>query len=121
MDYCNKMTLTPQLSCFLGTFWLSDDHINMMIEEMLLDMHVERPEDMKHIQVASLSFAQELQSVVKKLALPLPGCCKALLYKYELHIKDGLQKLYVPFQVSENHWIVGMVNFKKKSIMFGEI
>jgi hypothetical protein len=88
---------------------------------MLLDMHVERPEDMKHIQVASLSFAQELQSVMEKLALPLPGHCKTLLYKYELRIKDGLQKLYFPIHVSENHWIVGMVNFKKKSIVFGEI
>jgi hypothetical protein len=121
MDYCNKLTLTPQLSRFLGTFWLSDDHINMLVEEIFHNIHTERPEILKYVQVALLSFAQELRSVKKKLALPLPDHRKTLLYKYELRIKeDGLQKLYFPIHVSENHWIVGMVNFKKKSIAFGE-
>jgi len=97
MDYCNKMTLTSQLSCFLGTFWLSDDHINMVVEEILIDMHAERPEDMKYVQVASLFFAQELWNAKN----------------YELHVKeDGLLKLYFPIHVSENHWIVGMINFQ---------
>jgi hypothetical protein len=36
MDYCNKTTSTPQLSHFIGTFWLSDDHINMLVEEILV-------------------------------------------------------------------------------------
>jgi hypothetical protein len=88
---------------------------------ILHDIHMERPEVLKYIQVVSLSFVQELQSVEKKLALPLPDRHKTLLYKYKLHIKkDGLQKLYFPIHVSENHWIVEMVNFKKKSIAFGE-
>ena len=121
MDYCNKMTLTSQLSRFLGTFWLSDDHINMMVEEILIDMHTERPEDMKYVQVASPSFAQELRNAENKVALPLRDRCKTLLYKYELRVKeDGLRKLYFPIHVSENHWIVGIINFQKKSIAFGE-
>ena len=121
MDYCNKMTWTSQLSRLLGTFWLSDDHINMMVEEMLLDLHTEKPKDLKYIQVASLSFAREFQSVQEKLALPLPDRRKTLLYKYEVRVKeDGLEKLYFPIHVRENHWIAGMVNFKKKSIAFGE-
>ena len=120
MDYCNKQTSTSQLSRFLGTFWLSDDHINMMVEEMLRDLHIERSGDTKYIHVASLSFAHELQSVEKKLALPLSMRRKTLLHKYELRVKDGLQKLYFPIHISKNHWIVGMVNFKKKSIAFGE-
>ncbi|KAF8157944.1 hypothetical protein B0H34DRAFT_797377 [Crassisporium funariophilum] len=50
-----------------------------------------------------------------------PDCQQALLYKYELHIKEGeLLKLYFPVHVSKNHWIVGMVNFKKKSIAFAD-
>lgn len=93
-----------------------------MVEEMLLEIHTEKSEDLKYIQVASLSFAQELRTVEKKLALSLPDRRKTLLYKYELCVKDdGLQKLYFPVHVSENHWIVGMINFKKKSISFGEI
>ena len=78
MDYCNKQTSTSQLSRFLGTFWLSDDHINMMVEEMLRDLHIERSGDTKYIHVASLSFAHELQSVEKKLALPFQ--CAEKLY-----------------------------------------
>ncbi len=121
MDYCNKTTSISQLSYFLGTFWLSDDHINMMVEQILLDMHAERLKDAKYVHVAPLSFAQELRSVKNKLALPLSDCCKTLLYKYELCVKeDGLQKLYFPIHVNKNHWIVGMINFKKKSIAFGE-
>ncbi|KAF8167513.1 hypothetical protein B0H34DRAFT_854442 [Crassisporium funariophilum] len=121
MAYCRRTTLTSQLSHFLGTFWLSNDHINMMVEEMLLDMHAERPEDLKYIQVASLSFARELRAVEEKLALPFSARQKTLLHKYELLVKeDGLQKLYFPVHVTENHWIVGMVNFKKKSIAFAD-
>jgi hypothetical protein len=121
MDYCNTMASTSQLSYFLGTFWLSDDHINMMVEEILLEMHTTRPEDAKYTQVASLFFAQELWSVEDKLALPISGRRKTQLYKYELRVKeDGLQKLYFPIHVDENHWIVGMINFKKKSIAFGK-
>jgi hypothetical protein len=120
MDYCNSMTSTSQLSYFLGTFWLSDDHINMMVEEMLLELHTKRPDDLKYVQVASLSFAHELRSVERKLSLPISDRRKTLLYKYELCVKEGLQKLYFPIHVSENHWTVGMINFKKKSIVFGE-
>ena len=123
MKYCNSMTSTSQLSYFLGTFWLSDDHINMMIEEILLEMHTSKPEDLKYVQVASLSFAQELRSasVEKTLSLPISDRRKTQLYKYELCVKEkGLQKLYFPIHVSENHWIVGMINFKKKSIAFGK-
>ena len=118
---CNSMTSTSQLSYFLGTFWLSDDHINMMVEEMLLEMHTTKPDGLKYVQVASLSFAHELRSVEKKLSLLISNRRKTQLYKYELCVKEeGLQKLYFPIHISENHWIVGMINFKKKSIAFGE-
>lgn len=40
---------------------------------------------------------------------------KTQLYKYELHVnEEGLQKLYFPIHVSENHWIVGMVKLTLK-------
>ncbi|KAF8809165.1 hypothetical protein BYT27DRAFT_7210458 [Phlegmacium glaucopus] len=121
MDYCNGTTLTSQLSYFFGTFWLSDDHINMMVEEIFLEMHKTRPKDVKYIQVASLSFTWELRSMENQLALPISERCKTLLYKYELRVKeDGLQKLYFPIHVGENHWVVGMINFKKKSIAFAD-
>ena len=69
MSYCNSITSTSQLSYFLGTFWLSNDHINMMVEEMLLEMHTTRPDDLKYVWVASLTFAQTFY--------PLTFYCKA--------------------------------------------
>ena len=34
LKYCRKTTTTYQLTRFLGTQWLSDDNINMMVEEL---------------------------------------------------------------------------------------
>lgn len=31
MSYCRGTTSTPELAKFLGTAWLSDNHIDMMI------------------------------------------------------------------------------------------
>ena len=51
MKYCNAQTLTLQLSRFLGTFWLSDDHIQMMIEELDYDLSTQ-PQLLRTIALA---------------------------------------------------------------------
>lgn len=101
------MTTTYHLTRFLGTRWLSDDNINMMVEELQDELG-----GRLDISVADLNFTAALQDIKAKFALPLEKRKKTLLGQYELRIKSGtLQKLYFPLYVNENHWVAVEIDF----------
>jgi hypothetical protein len=113
MSYCNRNTTTLQLANFLGTVWLSDEHINMMVEEM----HVTLSHKIKtKVQVADLSFALEITNVREKA----PNS-QSYLGRVTSQVKEQLlEQLYFPLHVNDNHWIAGMIDFKRRRFSFGK-
>lgn len=118
MSYCRGTSYTPELTKFLGTAWLTDNHINMMIEELIKDLE---NDPKPNIKIADLpQFAGEIGHIHERLALPESRRKKTPLWKYEQEVKEGrLEKLYFPLHVNDTHWIAGMVDFKKHTILFG--
>jgi hypothetical protein len=118
MSYCHGTIYTPELTRFLGTAWLSDNHINIMVEELIKDLE---NDSKPNIKIADLPrFAQQIGMVHEKLALPESRRKKTPLWKYEQEVKDGhLEKLYFPLHINDTHWIAGMVDFKNRTFLFG--
>jgi len=118
MKHCHRNTDTLCLSTLLGNGWLSDDHINMMMEEF--SQEVESNPAMKAtIIIASLGLAGEIR---KNSKTGMYGRKEApLLRRYEKHIKEkGIEKLVFPVHVNDNHWIAAFVDFKAGKIGYGE-
>ena len=117
ITYCNGQVSTPELAKLLGSFWLSDEHINMMVEELLLDLK-NNPKD--KIQLVNLSFVMEVARVHEKLTLPDAAKKKTLLWKFEKQVKEKvLEQLYFPLHIRQNHWVAGMIDFKRRTFSFG--
>jgi hypothetical protein len=116
MKYVHHSLLTIELARFLGTLWLSDNHINMMVEELTMQQTFETS---KWVQIATLSFADQVGRVGDAHgAIALSK--KKVFHQYETDAKEGrLEKLYFPLHVNANHWIAGVVDFGHKRIVFG--
>ena len=64
MSYCRRTIYTPDLTRFLGTAWLSDNHVNMMIEELTKDLE---NDPKPNIKIADLpQFAEQLAKSMKR-------------------------------------------------------
>jgi len=119
MPHLNGMASTGNLSRFLGVRWLSDDNVNMMIEELVLDLQGQK--ERSHILLLSLNFPVTIGNIVPKLAQPPAAREKSFLGQIERQVSDGsLEKLYFPLHITKNHWIAGEINFKEKTFAFGE-
>ena len=117
MSYCNGLASTPELAKLLGSFWLSDEHINMMVEVLLLDL---KYNPMDKVQLVNLSFTMEIGKVYEKLNLSDPAKKKTWLWKFEQQVKEKiLEKLYFPLHIRQTHWIAGMIDFKRRTFSFG--
>ena len=117
MKYCSGMTTTYHLSRFLGTLWLSDEHISMMVEELECDLDASESSD---ICLGSFAFTVAINNIELKLGLPSSTKNKTIISKYESCVKNGsLRQLYFPLHINSTHWIAGMIDFKKKTISFG--
>lgn len=117
MSYCRRTTSTPELAEFLGTAWLSDNHINMMIEVVANLEFNPKPK----AKIANLSqFAEPIGRINEKLVLRESQKKKTLLERYEEEVKEGeLEKLYFPLHINNAHWIAGMIDFKNRTFLFG--
>jgi len=117
MKYYNNMTYTLELSRFLGTMWLSDDHIYMMMEEFTLEL----AKLSGNIQIAHLSFASQISKVDATIqASAQVHYARSFLGRLEDTIKsNSVEKLFFPVHINGNHWIAGMIDFKEKQLHFG--
>jgi hypothetical protein len=119
MPYGRWTTTSTQLSQFIGTRFLSDDHIMMMTEELVRDL--EEEDTGLSIRVTDIIFSYEIEHVETKLKLSPTAYKKTLLCKFKDQAKQGtLQKLYFPLHINMNHWIAGRIDFPTKTIAFGE-
>jgi len=106
------------LAELLGTIWLSDEHINMMMEELSKQIATDL-ELADKIIIAPLAFsAQACAAKGKKYTRQ----SSPLLFHYEKRIREkNVEELYFPIHVKRSHWIVGLIDFRKGTISFGEL
>lgn len=116
LTYLQRTVTSAHLATLLGTMWLNDDHIDMMMEELSKEVASD-PVLAKKVIIAKLFFAQKvLNSSGKYTRKDAP-----LLCRYEKHIKDNdTEELYFPMHVNTNHWIAGCIHFKSRTISFGK-
>lgn len=88
MKYCKAQTLTSQLSQFLGTFWLSNDHIQMMIEELDYDLSTQ-PQLLRTIALAPVYFNISINKIQENIKLPPEDQAKTFLGRYETRMKHA--------------------------------
>jgi len=114
MSYCKGNTTTLHLTKLLGTVWLSDEHINMMIEVLLVELS-HNPKSKTH--VADLSFALKISKIHKKAPESQWYLGNFVNQVQEQH----LEKLYFLLHVNSSHWIASMVDFKQQTFSFGKL
>jgi hypothetical protein len=119
-SYGHGMTDTFLLSWFLGTAWLSDEHIDIMMKELDAETTYTTPKT----RIATLSFSNEIKKQFgdkKSSANVRVRNIKNLLYRYEQDVHENrVEKLAFPIHVNENHWIAGLINFRERTLIFGE-
>lgn len=117
LPYLRGIPTTFTLSLILTWEWLTDDHIDIMMEDLAYRVSLD-PELAEKVIVAPLAFSE----AIKKS--PKGGYTKEktpLLYLYEKKIREGkIEKLYYPMHIHGNHWIAGVIDFKRKVFGFGE-
>lgn len=115
MNYPLSITL---FTAFLDDVWLSDDHVNMFVEDIS-----QRLRDAKNsrVLVASVIFSIVLLSSAKtRKYTKAEGA--GVLEKYEkLILKNGVERLYLPVNVAGLHWTAARIDFEKNTIAYGNL
>jgi hypothetical protein len=62
LPYSQKTVTTIELTSLLSIAWLSDDHINMMVEELSIQLAASDPDLAKRVIIAPLAFSAKLES-----------------------------------------------------------
>ena len=104
------------LTGFLGTPWLSDIQIDVMIET--LHERMKAKESVEGVIIRSVVFAQEIVAVARGVKETASG--------YLSRLMDRIRRMYVktlwfPIHVNNSHWIVGRVDFERRAFAFGEL
>jgi hypothetical protein len=120
LPYSRQTVTTLDLTSLLSTAWLSDEHIDMMMQE-LSDQVASDPELARRVIIAPLAFSAKLKHMALIKHDPYSKKNAPLLCRYEKHVKEnGIEALYFPVHVGGNHWIAGHLNFKEGFISFGQ-
>jgi Ulp1 protease family, C-terminal catalytic domain len=116
LTYLQGTVTSAHLAQLLGTTWLNDDHIDMMIEDLSKEV-TSNPGLAEKVIIAKLSFAQQVLNVNGKYMWQTAP----LLCHYEKHIKENdIEELYFPIHVNTNHWIAGLIHLKNHTISFSK-
>ncbi|KAL0949786.1 hypothetical protein HGRIS_009824 [Hohenbuehelia grisea] len=108
---------TRRLATFLGTAWLSDDEINLMMEDIA---HRITAEQRKDVLVAKLDFSNAITAYRKWKGTPSESAHRRLgRYEDEIKAKEP-RWLYFPVHVNGNHWICVYVDFEKRTYGYGD-
>ena len=114
LPYLRRNVTTTDLTPFLGTSWLNDDHINMMVED--INNWVNANEHLQgKILVAPLIFAANLQQVNKGLQ-----GSKYLDWMIQMVTSLSLERIYFLVNINQNHWITAYIDFVKHSFGYGK-
>ncbi|KAG6818744.1 hypothetical protein H0H93_002181 [Arthromyces matolae] len=115
LGYPGSTIRTFSLAQMLGQTWLNDEHIDVMIEELSDQIK----KDFGFMLFAPLSFAIQVEMVSGAKNYSRKNA--PLLCRYEKHIREqGIEELYFPLHVNNNHWITGCIDFTNGSISYGD-
>ncbi|PPR00996.1 hypothetical protein CVT24_000570 [Panaeolus cyanescens] len=123
MVFERGLTTTRELATFLGNGWLSDGHINMMLQVLADDLsqRVGVSHNGTRTLIAPLGFSQSILQADRIFKLTDEKWTRTLLYKYKVKInKEEIQDFYFPLHVNDNHWIVGKVDFLKGHVSYAD-
>ncbi|KAM6495644.1 hypothetical protein JOM56_008350 [Amanita muscaria] len=117
LQYQHGAVSSSTLSALLSTAWLSDEHINMMVEEF-----TGRLKNISHLAsriiIAPLAFALQINSAAKRNSYTKQDA--PLLYRYQQLMLAGFCQIYFPLNVNGNHWIAGIVDVEKRYVGYGD-
>ena len=118
LTYCHGQVTTLTLSALLSTVWLSDDHIDIMMEELAAQIATD-PKLAGECVVAHPGFSSTIKVANYKKRYTKRDA--PLLCRYTDHVKENnLWWLYFPIHVNDNHWVAGFINFKDATIGYGK-
>ncbi|KAF8232515.1 hypothetical protein L208DRAFT_1377625 [Tricholoma matsutake] len=89
--YCCGLVTTLTLSALLSTVWLTDDHIDMMMEQLATQIAAD-PKLAAKCVITLLAFS-----------------------------RNDLGWLYFLVHINDNHWIAAFINFKDGTIGYGDL
>ncbi|KAJ8085471.1 hypothetical protein PM082_004287 [Marasmius tenuissimus] len=113
LSFAVQPVTTLDLSDFLSTTWLKDDHIDMM-PEVLRDRLVK--DGFSDIIIAPMSFSWTITAAAHENDFSKKG-----LVRYATKIRtENIRRLYFPLNVNGNHWVAGCVDFENNSIVYGD-
>lgn len=104
------------LTGFLGSLWLSDTQIDMMIGVLQERMKVKEYVEGTIIEPVALS--QELVLVARGMKEPNSKYLSRLAGRIR---RTDTKSLWFPIHVNGCHWIVGQVDFERHTFAFGEL
>ena len=113
---CLRSTVTTsKLQTFLGTAWLSTDHMDIMVEQLNKHIQERYPAVASKVLLVPLVFASALSACNKHTEMETGS----LLHFKNVIEKKQIEKLYFLVNIGDHHWIAGCIDFKEKYISFG--
>ncbi|KAF4590802.1 hypothetical protein EYR40_009399 [Pleurotus pulmonarius] len=104
-----------ELAPLLGTAWLSDEHIDLMIE-VISDRIKEEGVRTSIVAPLNLSASITLRGTKKETA-----SSKRQLDEIKSEIQSkGVTRMYFPVHVNGNHWIAAFVDFERRTYGYGD-
>ena len=120
LGYLRGATSAIRLPDILGTAWLSDDHIDMMMEELSKNVAAD-PDLRDKVMVAPLAFANEIEANGMAGTYDNKKGGAVLLRRYKKHITEKeTEKLLFPVNINKNHWIAAFIDFRNGKIGYGK-
>jgi len=120
LGYLRGTTSTICLPDILGTAWLTDDHIDMMMEELSKNVAT-NPNLRDRVMVAPLAFANEIEENGKAGTYDNKKGGAVLLHRYKKQITEmKTKKLLFPVNINRNHWIAVFIDFLNGKIGYGK-
>ncbi|PPR06307.1 hypothetical protein CVT24_001091 [Panaeolus cyanescens] len=111
---------TLQLTGFLGSGWLTDTHIDIMLEVLPEQSpNVSQPRNAIAIPMSFyhlITFRLDYH-----LSQPKDKMRDSYLGKLANQIKESnVHRLYFPVHVNNNHWVAGRIDFENKTISYAD-
>ncbi|KAK6966380.1 hypothetical protein R3P38DRAFT_2816382 [Favolaschia claudopus] len=117
LTYGRQSVSTIDLREFLGTVWLKTNNIDIMMED-LADRVASDPGVAGKVIVAPLAFANAVLAARKGEYTREKA---RLLHRYECEVKEHKkERIVFPANVANCHWIAGVIDFRHKTISFGD-
>ncbi|KAF8988924.1 hypothetical protein BDQ17DRAFT_1434821 [Cyathus striatus] len=87
MDFENGNTHTIELATYLGTWWLADDHINMMVK-VLSEELAKKEQESRYVEsqraiIAPLTFSYDIMNINRKLQLSAKHFDHTVIKQYQ--------------------------------------